>query len=85
MRYRLQVVPGGKRDLRALPQDLYPAIRDAISALRTDPRPRGSEKLKDRPGYRVRVGDYRIIYDVDDARQIVMIHRVRHRREIYRD
>jgi mRNA interferase RelE/StbE len=85
MRYGLQVVPGARRELQALSQDYYPAIRDAISALRTDPRPPGNEKLKDRTGYRIRVRDYRIIYDVGDAQQIVTVRRVAHRREVYRD
>lgn len=84
MRYGLLVAPGAKRELGSIPQNLYPAIRDAISALRTNQRPPGNQKLRDRPGYRVRVGDYRIIYDIDDAQQTVTIRRVAHRREIYR-
>jgi mRNA interferase RelE/StbE len=85
MRYGLRVVPSTRRELRALPKDRYPAIRDAITALRTHPRPPGSVKLTGSQNYRVRIGDYRIVYEVDDAEQIVTILRVAHRREVYRD
>ena len=84
MRYGLSVVASARRELRAIPKDCYPAIRDAISALRTQPRPPGTVKLTGSTDYRVRVGDYRIIYRIDDARQIVTILGVGHRRDVYR-
>ena len=72
------------RDLRAIPWDRYPAVRDTISALRSTPRPPGCVKLVDRPGWRVRVGEYRIVYDIDDPAQLVTIQAVDHRRNVYR-
>ena len=58
----------------------------AIRALGETPRPRGARKLHGSPrdDYRIRVGDYRVLYEVDDAAQLVRIMRVRHRREAYR-
>jgi mRNA interferase RelE/StbE len=56
-----------------------------MRALGTDPRPPGAKPLKGhRPWLRVRVGDYRIIYDVDDAARVVTVAVVGHRREVYR-
>ena len=55
-----------------------------LRGLAEDPRPPGAGKLVAVEGYRVRVGEYRIIYDVDDAAQVVTVYRIRHRREAYR-
>jgi mRNA interferase RelE/StbE len=56
-----------------------------IRELADNPRPRGVEPVRGaQGGFRVRVGDYRILYDVDDAQQVVIIGRVRHRRDVYR-
>lgn len=68
---------------------LAPALRrrtaSAIDALAQDPRPHGAEKLTDRGHlYRIRVGDYRAVYSVDDAAQQVRITRIAHRRDVYR-
>jgi mRNA interferase RelE/StbE len=52
--------------------------------LAVDPRPRGIVKLAGSDDYRVRVGDYRIVYAVDDAEQVVIVARIAHRREVYR-
>ena len=53
-------------------------------ALAEEPRPRGCKKLKNREGWRIRTGDYRILYEVFDDEQQVLILRIGHRREIYR-
>lgn len=56
----------------------------AIDALAEDPKPPGAIKLQGREGYRLRVGDYRVLYRVDDEAQEVLITRVGHRRNVYR-
>lgn len=58
----------------------------AIQGLVAEPRPSGVKKLRDAAGdlYRIRIGDYRVIYEIDDAVIVVVIIRVRHRREAYR-
>lgn len=59
-------------------------IGAAIEALASDPRPPGAVKLAGRDDFRIRVGDYRIVYAVEDAEQIVLVARIAHRREVYR-
>jgi mRNA interferase RelE/StbE len=59
-------------------------VMSRIRALGTNPRPAGSEKLTGAEQYRVRQGVYRILYEVDDARRIVTIVKIGHRREVYR-
>jgi mRNA interferase RelE/StbE len=59
-------------------------VNDAIDRLTVDPRHQGSTKLAGRDDYRVRVGDWRIVYEVDDQRRRVVIIRVAHRSDVYR-
>jgi len=83
--YRIIFTGAARRDLRPLPQDLLTRIDARILSLSENPRPRGVERIQGgRDGLRVRVGDYRILYTVDDAQQVVTIGRVRHRRDVYR-
>lgn len=57
---------------------------DRIAALADDPRPHGCEKLSALERYRIRVGDYRIVYAVEDAELVVWVVRIGHRRDVYR-
>ena len=59
-------------------------IYPILIGLGSDPRPSGSQKLVGLEAYRIRVGDHRVIYEIDDAMRIVVVVRVRHRREVYR-
>ncbi len=56
----------------------------AIDALATDPRPPGCRKLEDRPGWRIRIGNYRVIHQIEDTVRVVMIIESGHRRDVYR-
>jgi mRNA interferase RelE/StbE len=83
--YQIIFTGAARRDLRPLPQDILTRIDARILSLSENPRPRGVERIREgRDGLRVRVGDYRILYSVDDAQQVVTIGRVRHRRDVYR-
>jgi mRNA interferase RelE/StbE len=83
--YRLEDTAAARRDLQALPRDFLIRVETHIQALAENPRPRGVERVQGtQGGLRVRVGDYRILYTVDDAQQVVTISRVRHRRDVYR-
>jgi mRNA interferase RelE/StbE len=74
-----------ERDLRRLPRALFERVNERILALRDDSRPPGARKLAGAlEGWQVRVGDYRILYQVDDDAQTVTIVRVKGRREVYR-
>lgn len=83
--YQIEVTPAARRDLRKLPRDVLERVDARIQSLATDPRPHGSVKLTNEDAlYRIRVGDYRIIYEVQDEALVVIVIRVRHRREVYR-
>lgn len=83
-RYRVEVRPAAVRALRKIDQSTRSRIEGAIALLAEDPRPPASRPLRGRPGYRVRVGDYRIIYTVQDDVLLVVVVTLGHRREIYR-
>lgn len=72
-----------KLPLYKLPQNVQETLEVAILKLENDPRPAGCKKMKEREGYRIRVGDYRIIYEVFDRRRLVRVTKIGHRRDIY--
>lgn len=82
--YEVRLHPAAARAFGRLHGSLRDRIRDAVDRLADDPRPRGAEKLAGRDDYRVRVGDYRIVYAVDDGERLVLVARIAHRREVYR-
>ena len=82
-RYRIEVTNVAARQLRKLDPSIAPRIRGAIELLAVDPRPPASRPLRGRPGYRVRVGDYRIIYRIEDDVLLVVGLRLGHRRDVY--
>ncbi|MBI2985659.1 MAG: type II toxin-antitoxin system RelE/ParE family toxin [Deltaproteobacteria bacterium] len=85
MAYRLVLRPAAQRDLAGLPRAILGRVERAIERLRENPHPPGCRKLSGFENeWRVRVGDYRILYIVDDAQQEVRIARIAHRREVYR-
>ena len=82
--YRIELRPAAERALRKLDAQIRPRIQGAIALLARDPRPPGATALKGRPGLRVRVGDYRIIYVVQDDVLLVAGIALGHRREVYK-
>ena len=82
--YELRVKESAKKELRRIARGDLRRIAVRIEALASNPRPNGCEKLAGGPGHRVRQGDYRIIYTIDDERRIVEIVKIGHRREVYR-
>ena len=83
--YTVEARPRVRKALRQLDPATWADILGAMRALGTDPRPAGVRSLTGhRPWLRVRVGDYRIIYDVDDTSRTVTVAVVGHRREVYR-
>ena len=85
MAYDVVATRSAARELRGLPGDVRRLLGAKIDALATDPRPSYAEKLAgyDRL-YRIRQGDYRVVYEVDDAQQVVTLALAGHRRDIYR-
>lgn len=84
MDYRVLIYPRAQRDLEELPEEMYKRVLGAIIALAQNPRPPGCTKLRGREGWRIRQGDYRVIYMIDDQAKSVTIVHIGHRREIYR-
>jgi mRNA interferase RelE/StbE len=83
--YRVELTTKARRELAALPRDAQERIDARILALSEEPRPSGSKKLEGIDDlYRIRVGDYRIVYRVDDKVVVVLVVRIGHRREVYR-
>jgi mRNA interferase RelE/StbE len=84
--FRVEWKPSTKKDLRKIPQGQIRSIIDAAAGLSAQPWPVGSQKLQGTDGtYRIRVGDYRIVYSVSPELEAVTVIRVRHRKDVYRD
>ncbi len=83
--YRLRILPSARKELESLQGTILKRVGSALRGLITDPRPRGSRKLVGTDSdYRIRIGDYRIAYEVDDRAGTIIVYRIRHRREAYR-
>jgi mRNA interferase RelE/StbE len=84
MRYRIEVAPAVVRQLRKLDPAARRRIQAAIELLAEHPRPQGARKLVGGDGgWRVRTGDYRIVYEIQDGVLLVLVVAVGHRRDIY--
>ncbi len=84
MRYSVHFKPSADRELRKLPKEVQARVGARLDRLAEDPLGPGVEKLKGDQGYRVRVGDYRIIFDLLHAELAILVIQVGHRREVYR-
>lgn len=84
MIYRIQILRRAQKELENLPRQDYERVRDAIRALAEEPRPPGCRKLTGRDGWRIRVGQYRVIYEIQDHIQVLTVLDLGHRRDIYR-
>jgi len=85
MSYRIEFRPAARRGMRRLPRDVIQRIDRHILSLADDPRPHGVERLTGEENtYRIRVGDYRVLYEIHDDVLIVYVIRVGHRRDVYR-
>ena len=82
--YRLEIKPSAQKELDALDDGVFRRIDRKIAALADDPRPPGCKKLKGfKDLWRVRIGDWRVVYIVDDTNKTVIVMHVAHRREVY--
>jgi mRNA interferase RelE/StbE len=82
--YSLLIKPSALKELEVISPKDRRRIITRIEGLSADPRPHGCEKLSGLEQYRVRQGDYRLIYSVDDEARTVVIVRIGHRRDVYR-
>ena len=84
--YRVQIKASAAKELRAIPgkRDRQRIVR-RIQALENDPRPSGSQKLSGSERYRIRQGQYRIVYGVEKDERVVYVVKIGHRKDVYRD
>jgi mRNA interferase RelE/StbE len=84
MAYEVLLKRSAERELNHLPRAAHDRIVERVVRLGTAPRPSGAVKLQGQDAYRIRVGDYRVLYVVDDTRRRVEVVAVGHRRDVYR-
>lgn len=83
MTYSINFSKQALKELENINDPFYSNIKDAITGLATNPRPMGYKKLKGREGYRIRTGNYRIIYNIFDTVLIIDIITIGHRKDVY--
>jgi mRNA interferase RelE/StbE len=84
VRYVVEVLRSAEKQLERLPAGSQERILVALEELAEVPRPEGCSKLTGREAWRIRVGDYRVIYEVHDDKQAVIVVVIRHRKDVYR-
>jgi mRNA interferase RelE/StbE len=83
--YTVELARSTYSEIRRLPAKVVQRIMEAMQGLQEDPRPPGCKKLAGEfVTFRIRVGDYRVIYEIDDAESKVLVSRIRHRKDAYK-
>ena len=83
--YEVEFVTSAAKEFRSLEDEIKRRVAVAIEALRENPRPRVARKLRGHERlYRIRVGSYRVVYEIDDQARLIRVTRIRHRRKVYR-
>ncbi len=82
--YTVNITRRAAKELEDLPGSDYERVKSEILALKEQPRPPRSLKLRGRDGWRIRIGDYRVIYEILDKELLVLVIKVAHRRDIYK-
>lgn len=86
MTYSVIISKSVQKQIKQLPQSTQKRVQDKLLALKMEPRPPGTLKLKGyETQYRLRVGDYRIRYEIDDENAVIRVLQCKHRREVYQD
>ncbi len=85
MSYAIRFLPSVQKDIRKIPEGMLRRIQEALKPLAENPHPPGAKKIQGYDGcFRLRIGDYRVVYSVTHEIRIVTIIRIGHRREVYR-
>jgi mRNA interferase RelE/StbE len=84
MKYSLFILTRAQKELAALEGTEYQKIKKAVFRLASNPRPSGCSKLIGREGWKIRVGNYRVIYEINDSLKEVLVLHIGHRRDVYR-
>ena len=83
MEYEVFILRRAQKQLANLPKQNYSRLRELIIELGRNPRPSGCKKLIGREGWRIRSGDYRVIYEIDDPQRLVTVLDIGHRKDVY--
>ena len=83
MNYAVSILRRAQKELGQISSPSFERVCDAVRLLSGNPRPPGCRKLVGRDGWRIRVGDYRVIYQIDDTARAVIVLHIGHRRDIY--
>lgn len=82
--YRVVLTSSSAREIEKLPARVVARIVQRLENLALDPRPSGCKKMRGGDNeWRIRIGDYRAVYTIDDAKQLIDVTRIRHRKEVY--
>jgi mRNA interferase RelE/StbE len=84
MTYTVSILRRAQKQLEDIQGDDFDRVTDAIAALATNPRPSGCIKLTGRDGWRIRSGDFRVIYEINDGQLLVTVVQIGNRRDVYR-
>lgn len=84
MVYKISIKPTALKDLDSLPDKEVKKIAKRLLQLKENPRPIGVQKLSSDEGYRIRIGNYRILFEVNDESQIIFVYRIKHRKDVYK-
>tara|TARA_A100001037_G_scaffold302906_1_gene335687 strand:- start:412 stop:666 length:255 start_codon:yes stop_codon:yes gene_type:complete len=84
VKFTVEILRAAKRQLAKIEPQRRPRIIEAIHALAENPRPTGCKKLSGRPAWRIRVGSFRVIYEIHDDRLVVLVVTVGDRKDVYR-
>ena len=82
--YKIFILPQAQKDLNNFQFKIFDRIRNKISLLSQNPHPPGCLKLTANEGDRLRTGNYRILYRIDNKEKVVYIYRIKHRKEVYK-
>ncbi len=85
MSYQIIIPKTVQKEIDKLPKNIQEGIIEGLLTLKENSRPPNSLKMKNSQGYRLRVGEYRVLYDINDQNQTVTLRRVGHRKNIYRE
>jgi mRNA interferase RelE/StbE len=83
-KYSIEILPKAEKEFLKLPDNFKNLIKKAILQLENNPRPFGVKKLRETEYYRIRVGDYRVLYSISDRNRLIKILSIAHRKEVYK-
>jgi len=84
MTYHVLISKQAEKEIEKVPRSISIKVKEAILSLARNPRPNGCKKLQGRDGYRIRIGNFRIVYDIDDKIVTVYILTVMDRKDVYK-